>query len=119
VQVLRAGKSVTCFEDEWRTPISLASAAEALIALARSDFEGLLHIGGPERLSRLDMGLRLAERLGADPTLIVAGRRNQIAAAEHRPRDLSLKSGKWRRHFAMSRWLGMGESLAEMGGNLL
>jgi dTDP-4-dehydrorhamnose reductase len=100
VQALRAGKPVLCFADEWRTPLDLATAARALIALAGSDFEGLLHIGGLERLSRLEMGQRLAAQLGADPSLVLAGMRDQMPTAEPRPCDTSLDSRRWRSLFS-------------------
>ena len=112
VQALRAGKSITCFEDEWRTPLDLATAARVLVALARSDFEGLLHIGGPERLSRLEVGRRLAAYLGADPGLVVAARREQAAAPEPRPRDTSLDSSRWRGLFPGQPWPSWQEALA-------
>ena len=46
---LRAGRPVTLFRDEWRTPFDLVTAARALLAVAESDFTGLLHVGGPEQ----------------------------------------------------------------------
>ena len=36
VAALRAGRPLTLFSDEWRTPLSLAVAAEALLAVAFS-----------------------------------------------------------------------------------
>jgi dTDP-4-dehydrorhamnose reductase len=107
---LREGRKVTLFEDEWRTPLSLATAARALVALARSDFTGLIHIGGPERLSRLEMGLRLASFLGADPSAVVAGRRDDAPAAEPRPRDVSLDSSLWRGLFPALSWPGFADA---------
>jgi dTDP-4-dehydrorhamnose reductase len=101
---LHAGRPVTCFADEWRTPLGLAPAAAALATLARSDFEGLLHVGGPERLSRLEMGQRLAKYLGVDPALIVATSRADAAGPEPRPRDTSLVSSKWRSLFPHEPW---------------
>ena len=101
---LRERRKVTLFADEWRTPIDLATAARALIAVARSDYTGVLHIGGPERMSRLAMGRRLAALLGADPSVIVAARREDAPAGEPRPRDTSLDSSRWRRLFPDMPW---------------
>src|SRR3954469_18015415 len=108
---LRQGGPLTLFSDEWRTPLDLPTAARALVALARSDFTGLLHVGGPERLSRLEAGHRLAAFLGADPSVIVAARRDQAPAAEPRPRDLSLDSSRWRGLFPGLPWPGWEEAL--------
>ena len=50
------------------------TAAIGLLAVAESASEGLLHLGGPKRMTRLEMGLRLAALLGADPRLLLAVR---------------------------------------------
>jgi dTDP-4-dehydrorhamnose reductase len=110
VRKLRGGEALDCFADEWRTPLSFAAAARALLALARSDVAGLLHIGGPERLSRLDMAARLAAYLGADARLLVATSRLS-AGGEPRPRDVSLNSSRWRRLFPEVLWPGFEEAL--------
>jgi dTDP-4-dehydrorhamnose reductase len=99
VEALRAGRPVTLFEDEWRTPIDLATAARALVELARADVEGVFHLGGPERLSRLEMGRLLARHLGAGEELLRAVRRSDVPAGEPRPCDTSLDSGRWRAAF--------------------
>lgn len=112
---LRAGKPIPLFEDEWRTPLSLATAAQALLALARSDCVGLLHLGGPERMSRLDMGLRLAAHLGLDSSVIVRATRSSVPSAEPRPRDVSLDSSRWCELFPDLEWPGYEESLRRMG----
>lgn len=98
-EALRAGKAIQLFEDEWRSPLDLHSAAAGLLALAESDFTGLLHCGGPERLSRLEMGQRLARQLNLDPAAIAPTRRDTHPAPEPRPRDVSLNSTRWRRLF--------------------
>lgn len=102
VLALRQEEPVTLFHDEWRTPLSLQTAARALLAL--SDSLGLLHVGGPERLSRLEMGQRLADFLHCDPATIVPVSRNSVAAAEPRPADLSLDSSCWRNLFPQQEW---------------
>jgi dTDP-4-dehydrorhamnose reductase len=111
VAALRSGRPVTLFRDEWRTPLDLATAARALLAVAESDYEGLLHVGGPERLSRLELGLRLAAFLGTDPSPIKAVDRNAVPAPEPRPPDVSLDSSLWRAKFAGVPWPCMEEAL--------
>jgi dTDP-4-dehydrorhamnose reductase len=111
VTALGSGQPVPLFVDEWRTPLSLLTAAAALVEVARSDFTGRLHVGGPERLSRLEMGQRLAEFLGVGPAGIVAVRRADAPAAEPRPRDTSLDSGRWRELFPHVPWPGWHEAL--------
>lgn len=99
IDALRRGESLRLFVDEFRTPVALADAAAALIALARSDFAGRVHVAGPERLSRFDLVRRAAAALG-----IVTGRlepvsRNSLPAAEPRPADLSLVGERFARAF--------------------
>jgi dTDP-4-dehydrorhamnose reductase len=101
---LRAGRAITLFEDEWRTPLGLTAAARAVLVLANSNFVGLLHLGGPERVSRLEMGRRLALFLGANPSVIVAAKRNSAVLHETRPRDVSLDSSRWRELFPSQAW---------------
>ncbi|HEY1860610.1 MAG TPA: sugar nucleotide-binding protein, partial [Gemmataceae bacterium] len=72
------------------------TAARALVALARSKAAGILHLGGPERMSRLEMGQRLAAFLGVSAAGIRAIRREEVATEEPRPRDVSLNSARWR-----------------------
>jgi dTDP-4-dehydrorhamnose reductase len=112
---LRAGRPITLFHDEWRTPLDLATAAQALVAIARSDFTGTLHVGGPARMSRLEMGERLARFLGADPSLIVASSRGDAGFTEPRPRDTSLDSSRWRSLFAHEPWPQFESALSAMG----
>jgi dTDP-4-dehydrorhamnose reductase len=114
VAALRHGRPLTLFSDEWRTPLSLATAARTLLAIVRSDLVGILHVGGPERMSRLEMGQRVADYLGMDPSVIVAMPRNSVPAAEPRPRDTSLDSSHWRELFPKQPWPGLQEALSEM-----
>lgn len=108
---LRQGRPLALFEDEWRTPLSLATAAEGLLDLAASDYAGLLHMGGPERMSRWEMGQRLAAFLRCDSSAIVAVSRNREPSAEPRPRDTSLDSSRWRRLAPHIPWPSWEEAL--------
>jgi dTDP-4-dehydrorhamnose reductase len=99
VAALRTGRPITLFVDEWRTPLDLASAARGLLRVARSSITGVLHLGGPERLSRLEMGQQLALVLGKDPSVLVPARREQVPADEPRPEDVSLDSTRWQELF--------------------
>ncbi len=99
LQALLEGSRCILFEDEWRTPLSTQLAAEALLAVAATDITGILHLGGPESMTRFEMGRRLARVLGIDPAVIVSNRRDDADSDEPRPRDVSLCCEKWCRHF--------------------
>lgn len=93
---LRAGRAVSLFVDEWRTPLSLRAAAEALVAIAASELEGIVHVAGPERMSRAEMGLRLARWLGVSEALVTETSQASVPSApgERRPRDVSLDAAR-------------------------
>ncbi|HLA78185.1 MAG TPA: SDR family oxidoreductase, partial [Vicinamibacteria bacterium] len=61
---LRAAQPVRLFTDQYRTPVDPESVAQALAVLLRGDASGVFHLGGPERVSRYQLGLRVAELLG-------------------------------------------------------
>jgi dTDP-4-dehydrorhamnose reductase len=95
VRALRERRPLRLFHDEFRTPLSLEDAAASLVRAARSDMTGTIHLSGPERLSRLEMGMLLAEALGVDDPVIERVSRLDAPSAEPRARDLSLTSVRW------------------------
>jgi dTDP-4-dehydrorhamnose reductase len=73
-----------------------------------------LHLGGPERMSRLEMGQRLAEYLGVSTEWICAMRREEAASDEPRPRDVSLDSSRWRKLFPQLPWPTWEDALRDL-----
>jgi dTDP-4-dehydrorhamnose reductase len=114
VTALQTGTPIRCFVDEWRTPLALEMAAHALLALARSDAQGIFHLGGPQRLSRWEMAFRLAGTLGLDQGPIVPVMRADVPAPEQRPRDTSLACSRWRAGFPAQSWPTFETALREM-----
>lgn len=114
IDALQAGAPCTLFSDEWRTPISLLTAARGILDLLDVDTYGILHLGGPERLTRLEMGQRLAAFLGRDPRCIKAALRDDVPAAEPRPRDTSLNSERCCQLMPAAERPGFDEALQEM-----
>ncbi len=99
LNALRTAAPCRLFADEWRTPLSLLAAARAVLTAADSGATGLLHLGGPERMSRLEMGTRLANVMGADASRISAINRCDVESPEPRPRDTSLCCDLWKHTF--------------------
>ncbi|MBU0637589.1 MAG: SDR family oxidoreductase [Planctomycetes bacterium] len=99
ISALRAGTPLRLFTDEFRTPLWLADAANALIALADSDLTGVIHVAGPERLTRFEMVARFAELLGINAPPLEPASRLSIEASEPRPEDLSLDAARFTRLF--------------------
>lgn len=119
IAALNEHRPCKLFSDEWRAPLALSTAAAALIQIVESSFTGLLHLGGPDRMSRLEMGQRLARFLGSHEPSIEAVTRDSLAASEPRPRDVSLNSGLWRSRFPDHRWPSFEQALGEMSGTPL
>jgi len=94
---LGAGRPVSLFTDEYRTPVDPESVADAVERLLSARVSGLLHLGGPERLSRYQLGRRVARTLGVSEANIVAARQAEYTGPEPRPADVSLDSGRARR----------------------
>jgi len=98
-QVLAAlarGERPALFSDEWRTPLEAGDAASAVLELAGGDARGLLHVGGPERLTRWELGQALLAARGLAPDAVRAVRRAELALAGPRPEDVSLDSRRAR-----------------------
>jgi dTDP-4-dehydrorhamnose reductase len=87
---LADGRPLRLFTDQYRTPVDPESVADALTALLSGGPGGLYHLGGPERLSRLELGLRVAAVLGLDPRRIQPVRLADLAFDAPRPADVSL-----------------------------
>lgn len=115
VSCLREGKPVKLFHDEWRTPLDYQTAAHALVALAKGDQTGILHLGGPEKMSRLEMGQRLARLLGKSAAVLQGIGRQEVALSEPRPRDLSLDCSRWRTGYPEMPWPRYEEALRGLG----
>jgi dTDP-4-dehydrorhamnose reductase len=94
MEALRRGESRAFFEDEFRTPLDYRTAADILVRLVESEAVGIVHVGGPERLSRFDLMRRAALAAGIDPALVRPGRLADVILPEPRPADASLDSSR-------------------------
>jgi len=85
------------FQDEWRTPIGARFVAQVLVERFQDFAAGeIYHLGGPERLSRLDMGYLVADAYEIPRDTICGASRAEKAPG--RAKDVSLDSTKsWRR----------------------
>jgi dTDP-4-dehydrorhamnose reductase len=93
---LRAGRPVRLFTDEYRTPIDPESLADALGLILERGVAGRFHLGGPERVSRYDLGLRVARASGLPESGIAAGRQSDHGGPDPRAADVSLDSSRAR-----------------------
>ncbi len=93
IQTLQAEKELSLFIDEFRTPVSGTSAAKGLL-LALEKVNGIIHLGGKERISRYDFGQILVEVFQLPATKLKSCRQQDVKMAAPRPTDVSLDSSK-------------------------
>ena len=92
---LARGEAPTLFDDEWRTPLDVDRAAAALLALTAGDAAGVVHLPGPERLTRAELGRRVVAAAGAPSERLRVAPRAALGL-EARPSDVCLDGGRAR-----------------------
>jgi dTDP-4-dehydrorhamnose reductase len=65
---------IAFFEDEWRSPVLVDDLAAALVELAHRRERGLLHLGGPEAVSRFELARTIAAAHGLPSERLRRGR---------------------------------------------
>lgn len=93
IQILRAGKELSLFTDQFRTPASGETAASGLL-LAIEKIEGIIHLGGKERVSRYEFGRLMAEVFELPQDQLKACLQEDVPMPAPRPVDVSLNSEK-------------------------
>lgn len=93
IQTLKAEEELSLFIDEFRTPVSGTTAAKGLL-LALEKVNGIIHLGGKERISRYDFGQLLVEVFQLPTSRLKACRQQDVKMAAPRPADVSLDSSK-------------------------
>ncbi|MYW01927.1 sugar nucleotide-binding protein [Streptomyces sp. SID3343] len=88
---LRVGEPVAVPDAHWNTPVLIDDVAAWTTALLDAPHTGVLHLGGPRRLSRLTWARHIAETYGVDPALVSAVPQGDTAYA-CRPRNACLHS---------------------------
>ncbi|TBR60049.1 NAD(P)-dependent oxidoreductase [Westiellopsis prolifica IICB1] len=93
IQTLKEGKELKLFTDEIRTPVSANTAAKGLL-LALEKVQGIIHLGGKERISRYDFGRLLVEIFQLPSTGLKACLQQDVKMSAPRPSDVSLDSSQ-------------------------
>ncbi len=110
-----APAEVPLFVDEWRTPLSVLDLARVVVEALKRRATGILHVAGPDRVNRLELGLRIAAAfpppVGSPPPRLLAA--EQRAAGHVRPRDVSLAVERITRE-GWPRPAGLEPALAEL-----
>jgi dTDP-4-dehydrorhamnose reductase len=74
VEAARGESDTEFFDDEWRSPVLVADLAAALVELSRRRESGILHLAGPEAVSRWELARVIAAAHGLRPERLRRGR---------------------------------------------
>lgn len=91
LKAFEAGTSIDLFMDEFRTPVDGQNAAAGILSVMGKT-SGILNLGGRRRVSRYEMGRRLAAIMKCKNADIRPVSITDLAAAASRPPDVSLNS---------------------------
>jgi len=94
IQSLREKKPIRLFTDFYFTPIYAGLMPDRLELLLKKDAQGIVHIGGKDRVSKYEFGKRLAQLSGLSFSGIKAARMASADTLAIRPKDISLDSCK-------------------------
>lgn len=88
---ITAGKPFEVNNDQIRQPLLVDDVGRALQRMQELDMNGILHLAGPDNISKYELTLRLARLLGKESLVIPIPERQQIA---RRPKDASIVTTK-------------------------
>jgi dTDP-4-dehydrorhamnose reductase len=92
---LRAGQEVPLFVDQYRTPLYVVQAAEAIARLIEApDVGETFNLGGGERINRYAFGLKCCDVFDLPKALLKPIEMSFIGGLAARPRDCSMNSAK-------------------------
>jgi dTDP-4-dehydrorhamnose reductase len=90
---MQSGKKLSLFMDEFRTPLSARDAVQGLMIALRKR-PGTLHLGGGERISRLEFGQRVKTIFGIKDAVIDPCSQKALDLPAPRPPDLTFDISK-------------------------
>ena len=90
-EAIESKSPMVFFTDEIRCPVLVGDLAASLAELAeRTDISGVLHLAGPDAMSRADLAIRIARRNGWNPWKLRFG--TLAESGLHRPSRVVLDS---------------------------
>jgi dTDP-4-dehydrorhamnose reductase len=97
---IERGEKPRLCTDEWRTPLSVVEAAAALCELLDSGHAGRLHVAGPQRITRYELGLWVLRSKGHAPraaeSLVEPVQSAELGPVALRPADACLDASRAR-----------------------
>ena len=94
VKKLQAGQPLSLFNDLFSSPIYTGCLVKLIQQAIERKLTGVWNLAGSERVSKYEMGLKVAEVFGLNPDLIHSASASNFQFAAPRPRDVSLNTAK-------------------------
>lgn len=91
---LRAKKEITVVTDQYTSPTYVPNLSKMLIEISTRQILGVIHLAGATRISRYDMAILVAEKLGLEKNLLKPASINDMNWIAKRPKDSSLDVSK-------------------------
>jgi len=85
----RSGQPIPLFTDQYRSPLDVVSAARSIVELLDNNFQGVLHLGGANRVNRSTFGKMLLKHMGRDTSSILEMLSTKYDPDGHMPEDTS------------------------------
>ena len=107
IESLTQGKTLNLFTDQFRTPLFSGEFCDAILKLTTAKSNNspdcksrLYHLGGKDKVSRLEFGKKIVSVFGFDPGLINPVSMDQIKSSAKRGKDCSLNCKRAVREFS-------------------
>jgi dTDP-4-dehydrorhamnose reductase len=94
LNAIAKGERPAFFTDEFRTPIGTANLAQVILEMSENDATGIFHATGDERLSRYELGAKVATHFGVPLEKIVGKKISDVVSIPPRTPDCSLNNIK-------------------------
>lgn len=117
MESLRRGEPITVVDDHYNSPTLVDNLAEALLEVAKTDFRGIFHMAGSERINRYKFAVKIAKKFNLDAKIIRPIKMSELKMwIAKRPRDSSLCINKAQKQLK-TKFLNVHESLKIMKMN--
>ncbi len=98
LEAVEADAQPPLFVDEFRTPLEVRNAADAVVEAAHGDWSGILHLAPQQRVSRMELGLAILEAMGIPAeeaqNHVRAAHRADVPTGAARAEDVSLHAAR-------------------------
>lgn len=95
VAAVEEGKPQKLFTDEYRSICGARSIAQGILQLYDYN-EGILHLGGPEKVSRFEYGEKICKTFKLDKEYLIPSLQKDVTTGTARPADVSMDISKAR-----------------------